>query len=156
MFKLSITAAIALSVLLSGCAVLQSQPREVVDNTRTYVAARDVMWDRILQESAQHAMIIRRADPANGVITAERQIASPRANSIYDWARCGWDDVLARALSQRVEITYLVQRGAGGTVVTVNGRFQELRLANPVQKAQWVSCATTGALERNLLDSLYE
>jgi hypothetical protein len=156
MLKPSIAAVIAVSVLLSGCAMLQPEPREVVDNTRTYAAGRDAMWDRILSTAAENSMIIRRADPANGVITAEREIASPNANSIYDWARCGsWDNMMARALSQRIEVTYLVQRGAAGTNVTVNGRFQELRLDTPLRKAQWVSCASTGSLERSLLDSLH-
>jgi hypothetical protein len=149
-----IAAAGAAVLLLSGCASVQPMPHEV-DNTRTYPASRDVVWDRVLAASARNEMIIRKADRENGLITVEREIINPHGSTIFSWAECGWNSLFDRAVSQRVELNYVVHRERDGTTVTVNGRYLELRLNIPLQKTQWANCVSTGVLERNLLDSFY-
>jgi hypothetical protein len=154
MFKTSFAAATAASLLLSGCASLQPDMREV-ENSRTYTDSREVVLNRILASSTRNAMIIRQVDRTDGVVTVDREIVTPRGNTINDWAECGNDSVFNRPVSQKIELNYLVQKTPAGTTVTVNGTYRELRLNVPLQKTQWVNCASTGVLEHNLLDSFY-
>jgi hypothetical protein len=147
----------AAAVLLSGCAAMAPTPSDeaAVATTRTYPDSRDTVWQRILSASAKNSMFIRQADTANGVITVDREIVPPDGNTIFSWAECSWDGVFTRSLSQHVMVSYLVRQAPNGsTNVTVNTQFKALREI-PLKKAQWVSCASTGVLERKLLDSIY-
>ncbi len=150
---------LAASLLLSGCATLFPKPTEV-SVSRTYPDSREAVWQRILSSSARNSMFIRQADRADGVITVDREIASPNvdifSDTIFDWAQCPRGGVVERTLSQRVEINYLVrQERDGTTTVTMNHRFGENRRNIPLHREHWVNCASTGLLERHLLDSLY-
>ena len=149
-----IVAIAAAALVVSGCATVQPSPREVV-NSRTYSQSRDVVIDRVLASSVRNAMIIRKVDRASGLVTVEREIVDPDGATIYSWAECGWSSLFDRAVSQRVELNYLVQQGRDGTTVTINGRYLELRLNIPMQNTQWATCVSTGVLERNLLDSFH-
>jgi hypothetical protein len=159
MLKTSLLPVIAASLLLGGCATLfPERPQEAV--TRTYPYSRDAVWRRILATSARNSLFIRQADPVSGVITVDREIASPNVDmftdSIFDWAACPQAGPIERTLSQHIEINYLVrQERDGTTTVTVNDRFGEQRRNIPMQREKWVNCTSTGLLERNLLDSLY-
>jgi hypothetical protein len=150
-----LAAGILAALLLSGCVTPNPPAPHEVDNTRTYPASRDVVWDRVLASSARNEMIIRKADRENGLITVEREIINPRGPTIFSWAECGWNSLFDRAVSQRDELNYFVHRERDGTSVTVNGRYLELRLNVPMQKTQWATCVSTGVLERTLLDSFY-
>jgi hypothetical protein len=159
MSKAPLFALIAASVVLSGCATL-TPPRPDVVAARNYSDSQESVWRRILATSARQSMFIRQADSVNGVITADREISSPRAdifeNNIFDWAECEWTGPFDRILSQRIEVNYLVRPERNGTTtVTLNARFQELRMNVPLHKSEWVNCTSTGVLERSMLEAFY-
>jgi hypothetical protein len=81
-----LAAGILAALLLSGCVTPNPPAPHEVDNTRTYPASRDVVWDRVLASSARNEMIIRKADRENGLITVEREIINPRGPTIFSWA----------------------------------------------------------------------
>jgi hypothetical protein len=152
---LLLTAAAASVLFLSGCATLSPQPTVAAASTRTYADSKDTVWRRILSTSAKKSMFIRQADTANGLITADQEIDTSGGNTIFNWAECSWDGVYNRSLSQRVEVHYVVRQEPNGTTtVTLKGQFRALREA-PLQKARWVTCASTGVLERDLLEAIY-
>ena len=158
MLKTPLIPALAAAVLLSGCASVLPAPPEMTA-TRTYPDSRDAVWRRILSASARKAMFVRQADLANGVISVDRVIDSPQVDvfqdTILDWAECP-RGLLHRTVSQRVELNYVVRQERNGTTtVTLNGRFGENRVGIPSKQAEWVSCASTGRLEKDLLDSFY-
>jgi len=147
------------AALLGGCATLPSGASQGGDS-RTYSDSRASIWQRILATSAGHAMFVRQADAANGIIAVDREIAPDALGlfeaSIANWADCGTRSVLGRAVRQEVALNYLVrQERDGRTTVTLNGRFRELRANYPTQSPQWVECKSTGVLERRMLEAIY-
>jgi hypothetical protein len=150
------------AALLLGAAA-PATPPEPTETTasRTYPYSEESVWGRILATSARKSMVVRRADRTDGVISVDREIVTPQtdifANTIFDWADCGRGGAFERAETQRVEVDYAVRHEPqdGATTVTLTGRFQELRKNVASQKTRWVNCASTGALERELLDTFY-
>jgi hypothetical protein len=160
MLKTSLLSVAAAAVLLSGCVTAPVGGTERSD-ARTYADGRAAIWQRILTASAGNSMFIRQADLANGVITVDRDI-TPIGGELFDqstifsWAECGRGGVMGHAVSQHVEINYLVHEEPNGpTTVTINGRFRELRTNIRSRRQEWVTCTSTGVLERKLLDSFY-
>jgi hypothetical protein len=157
MLKAPLPSVLIASLLLAGCASVPPERTEVAAASRTYPDGRYAVWQRILATSARNSMFIRQADSANGVLMVRREIVSPNAeigDAILDWAECPRSGLVERTVSQRVEISYAVrQERDGTTTVTLNDRFGEHR-RNPLQQEKWVSCTSTGVLERRLLDSL--
>lgn len=161
MLKTALLATVSAALLLSGCATVASGPVAQRAEARTYPDSRAAIWQRILSASADNSMFIRQADLANGLITVDRDI-TPTGGELFDestifsWAECGRGSMLSHALSQHVEINYLVREEPNGpTTVTINGRFRELRTDIRSHEPQWVTCTSTGVLERKLLDSFY-
>jgi uncharacterized protein YceK len=161
MLKTALFAAVSAALLLSGCATVASRPAAERADARTYPDSRAAIWQRILSASADNSMFIRQVDLANGVITVDRDITAVGGelfdeSTIFSWAECGRGSMLGHALSQRVEINYLVREEPNGpTTVTINSRFRELRSNIRSHAPEWVTCTSTGVLERKLLDSFY-
>lgn len=148
-------AAVSVAVLLTGCATSAPDSWDM-KNARTYPDSRDVVWQRILATSAAKSMYVTRAEKDNGLIFAEREIVGPGAGgTVFDWADCGWGGVFERALSQRVELNYVVRSQAHGATVSINSRFKELRQNMASRDVHWVTCTSTGQLERQLLQAFY-
>lgn len=161
MLKTSLLAVASAALLLSGCATVASRPVTERADARTYPDSRAAIWQRILSASAGNSMFIRQADAANGVITVDRDV-TPDGGQIFDestifaWAECGRASMLERPVTQKIELNYLVRTEPNGpTTVTINGRFRELRTNIASHQQQWVTCTSTGVLERKLLDSFY-
>jgi hypothetical protein len=147
------------ALFLGASAPAAPGPAEMAAS-RTYPYSEDSVWGRILATSARKSMVVRQAERTGGVITVDREIVSPQtdilAHTIFDWADCGRGGVFERTLNQRVQIDYVVRHEAqdGSTSVTLKSRFEEER-TNAMQKTRWVTCASTGVLERELLDNFY-
>lgn len=161
MLKTSLLAVASAALLLSGCATVAPRPAAERADARTYPDSRAAIWQRILSASAGNSMFIRQADAANGVITVDRDV-TPDGGQIFDestifaWAECGRGSMLERPVTQKIELNYLVRTEPNGpTTVTINGRFRELRTNIASHQQQWVTCTSTGVLERKLLDSFY-
>jgi hypothetical protein len=150
---LFIGACVASLSMLGGCAYLTPQEAQYT-NAKTYPDTREAVWGRILSMSAHNAMIVK-PDNVNGIIDARREISTPKGDTVYNWADCGWGGVFARPVTQHVEVHYLVQKDPTGTKVVVNTEFKELRVNIASQKSTWVTCASTGVLEEELLDALW-
>jgi hypothetical protein len=161
MLKTSLPSVLCAAVLLSGCATVASGPAAERADARTYPDSRAAIWQRILSASAGNSLFIRQADVASGVITVDRDVTPAGGaifgeSAIFSWAECGRASVLDRTVSQKIEINYLVREQSNGpTTVTINSRFRELRTNITSHQQYWVTCTSTGGLERKLLDSLY-
>lgn len=150
-----IAIAVASATVLSGCATLAPEPVDPV-NSRAYSASHDVIWQRIIAGSASKSMLVTQADQANGLIKAEREITSVgEGGTVFDWADCGWGGVFQRPVSQRVDLSYVVQPKGPGAAVTINSRFRELRQNMVSREVHWVDCASTHVLENQMLQSFF-
>lgn len=160
MLKTTLIPVAVAAVLLSGCATLPGR-QAAMPETRTYPDSQALIWQRILATSARKSMSIRQADMASGVISTDHEFSTEGSvellqNSISNWAWCGSGGLLGHTLSQRVELDYNVRKDKDGdTVVTLNGRFRELRIDAPRRPPQWVECQSTGTLERQMLEAIY-
>jgi hypothetical protein len=98
-------------------------------------------------------MYVTASDKRSGVLSVERALNAPtRAGAVYDWADCGLVSLAERPVSQLAELNLVVEPAGAGARVTVNTRFSELR-QDIRHSTRRVSCTSTGALERELLDS---
>jgi len=155
MTRTSLLAAMAATLLLGACTTPAPLSFEV-DNARVYPESRDAMWKRVLAYSVRESLRLSTMDPANGLITVERDFPQPTGGgTIMDWADCGGDGAFERPLSQHVSLTYLVRPHGPGSSITVSGEYRELRQNVASRKAHWVVCTSTGALERKMLQSLF-
>ena len=146
-------------VVLWACA-----PREPtvyqVERGRTYAEDQAVVWERVQRFLRANAITVVSADPATGVIWAER-----RAYQDAGWADCERARVIdrtsnsrrptrARPLSRDLALEVTVRESAGGTEVQPVAQFTEQQ-NDPYRNWPFTqACRSTGVLERALLDAL--
>lgn len=148
--------ALAGALLLAGCATGFATAQAPQADSREYPDRYEVIWRRVLEGSARRSMQVTKADQANGLISAAREITAPAdGGTVFDWADCGWNQVVERPLSQRAELTYVLRPQGPGARLTVNGRFAELRQNVATRKVHWVECPSTGVLEKEMLESFF-
>ena len=149
---------LGLIVLCVACA-----PREPkvynVEQGRTYAEDRTVVWERVQRFLQANGITITEANPATGVIEAERRHYQDAV-----WADCerAWvsdqtsnspSPSRASPISRDLTLEVTVREGAAGTEVQPLARFteQQLDYSNlPFTQP----CRSTGVLESALLDAL--
>jgi hypothetical protein len=139
-------------------------PREArvyqVERGRNYAQDRAVVWERVQRFLEANGIAVVSADPATGVITAERR----------DYQDAGWADcerawvidrtsnsarpTRARPLSRDLALEVTVRGSAAGAEVRPLARFTEQQ-NDPYRNWPFTQpCRSTGALEGALLDAL--
>jgi len=146
-------------VVLWACA-----PREPtvyhVERGRTYAEDQAVVWERVERFLRANDIAVVGADPASGVIRAERT----------EYQDAGWADcerarvsdrtsnsrrpTRARPLSRDLALEVTVGEAAAGTEVQPVARFTEQQNDPYTNWPLTQPCRSTGALERALLDAL--
>ena len=130
-----------------------------VERGRTYAEDRAVVWQRIQRFLEANDITVTGADPATGVIEAERRHYQDTV-----WADCerAWvsDQSMnspspsrASPISRDMTLEVTVREVAAGTEVQPRARFTEQQL----NYGNWPftqPCRSTGALESALLDAL--
>jgi hypothetical protein len=143
---------LAAAALLNGCATAPPQTYAVA-NSRVYPSAKDAVFERVLTVSTRNSMYVTASDKRTGVLTVERAINAPaRTGAVYDWADCGLISLIERPVTQLAELNMVVEPAGAGSRVTINTQFSELR-EDVARNTHRVNCTTTGALERQLLES---
>lgn len=146
-------------VVLWACA--PREPRVYhVERGRTYAEDRAVAWERVQRFLEANDIAVVSADPAAGIIRAER-----RAYQDAGWADCerAWvrdrssnnaRPTRARPISRDLALEVAVRESAAGTEVQPGAQFTEQQL-NPYRNWPFTQpCRSTGVLERALLDAL--
>jgi hypothetical protein len=147
--------------LVALCVACQPQPEVYnVERARTYAADKAVLWEGVLRFLQANDIAVVSADPASGVIRAERT-----AYQDAGWAHCerAWitdrssdsrRPRRARPISRDLALEVAVRESASGVEVQPVARFTEQ------QQNRWRNlpftqpCRSTGVLERALLDAL--
>ena len=143
------------------CVACQPQQKVYhVERGRTYAEDEAVVWEGLERFLRESGITVTGADPATGVITAER-----RAYQDAGWAECERACVIdrtsnsrrptrARPLSRDLALEVTVRESAAGTEVQLLARFTEQQ-NDPYRNWPFTQpCRSTGALERALLDAL--
>jgi hypothetical protein len=130
-----------------------------VERSRSYAEDRAVVWERIQRFLRDSDIAVLGADPATGVITAER-----REYQDAGWAECERARVIdhnsnsrrptrARPLSRDLTLEITVSESDAGTEVQPVARFTELQ-NDPYTNWPFIQpCRSKGVLERTLLDA---
>jgi hypothetical protein len=130
-----------------------------VERGRTYAEDQAVVWERVQRFLRESDIAVVSADPASGVIVAER-----REYQDAGWADCERARVIdrtsnnarptrARPISRDLALEVTVRASAGGTEVQPLARFTEQQL-NPYRNWPLTQrCRSTGMLESALLDA---
>jgi hypothetical protein len=130
-----------------------------VERSRTYAEDRAAVWERILGFLQANDIAVLGADPATGVIQAER-----REYQDAGWADCERARVIdhnsnsrrptrARPLSRDLVLEITVSESDAGTEVQPVARFTELQ-NDPYTNWPFIQpCRSKGVLERALLDA---
>jgi hypothetical protein len=147
--------------LLALCVACQPQPKVYdVERGRTYAADKAAVWDGVLRFLQANDITVVSADPATGVIQAERTAYQDAV-----WADCerAWitdrssnsdRPRRARPISRALALEVAVRESVGGAEVQPVARFTEQ------QHNRWRNlpftqpCRSTGVLESALLDAL--
>ena len=149
---------VGLIVLCVACAPRAPKVYDV-ERGRTYAEDRAVVWERVQRFLQENGITVTEANPATGVIEAER---SDFQDAV--WADCerAWvsdptsnspSPSRASPISRDLALEVTVRESAGGIEVRPLARFteQQLDYSNlPFTQP----CRSTGALERALLDAL--
>jgi hypothetical protein len=147
--------------LVALCVACQPQQEAYnVERGRTYGEAKAVVWDGILRFLEANDITAVSADPATGVIQAER---TEYQDAI--WADCERAWVIdrtsnsqrpdrARPLSRDLALEVAVRESAAGTEVQPVARFTEQQ-NDPYRNWPFTQpCRSTGVLESALLNAL--
>ena len=147
--------------LVALCVACQPQPKVYnVERARTYAADKAVLWEGILRFLQANDIAVISADPASGVIRAERT-----AYQDAGWAHCerAWitdrssdsrRPRRARPISRDLALEVAVRESAGGVEVQPVARFTEQQHNRWRNMPFTQPCRSTGVLERALLDAL--
>jgi hypothetical protein len=150
---------VGLIVLCVACA-----PREPkvyhVERSRTYAQDRAAVWEGVLRFLQANSITVVSADPATGVITAERTDYQDAG-----WAECERAWVVdrssesnrrdrARPISRDLALEVVVRESPAGTEVQPVARFTELQNDRYRNWPFTQPCRSKGLLERALLDAL--
>lgn len=140
------------TVVLSGCATAPMD--HAVERTQTFVASKDVVWERAVSFFAQRNLSIKTIEKSSGLIAADRSITTP-VEGLEGYADCGVDPLTRRSL-QTIDLNLFVRAlPNGSTSVTVNTHFSETRmLGYNAMTIKTVTCTSTGKLEQMILEAL--
>jgi hypothetical protein len=150
---------LGLVVLCVACA--PREPRVYhVERSRTYAQDRAVVWEGVLRFLQANNITVVRADPATGVITAER-----RDYQDAGWAECERAWVFdrsseaqrrdrARPISRDLVLEVAVRESPAGTEVQPVAQFTELQNDRYRNWPFTQPCRSKGVLESALLDAL--
>jgi hypothetical protein len=147
--------------LVALCVACQPQPKVYdVERARTYAAEKAALWDGVLRFLQANHITVVSADPATGVIHAERT----------EYQDAGWADCerawitdrssdsarprRARPISRDLALEVAVRANAGGVEVQPVARFTEQQHDRWRNMPFTQPCRSTGVLERALLDAL--
>lgn len=135
--------------LLSACAT--SPTHYEFSRSRVVPDSKDVVWERVVEFFAANNLAIKTIEKDSGIVAAERLFpgAPTTKGMILDWASCGHAP-LETPIRQSVDLNVFVRPQAGGTNVTVNTQFQEVR--NFLDETGTYECNSTGRLENMILD----
>jgi hypothetical protein len=139
----------------------QPQPKVYdVERARTYAADKAVLWEGVLRFLQVNDIAVVSADPATGVIHAERTEYQDAG-----WAYCERARIIdrssdsrrprrARPISRDLALEVAVRDSAGGAEVEPIARFTEQQHNRWRNMPFTQPCQSTGVLERALLDAL--
>jgi hypothetical protein len=147
--------------LLALCVACAPRAPKVynVERGRTYAEDRAVVWERVQRFLQENGITVTEADPATGVIEAER---SDFQDAV--WAECerAWvsdpsmnspSPSRASPISRDLALEVTVHEVAAGTEVQPRARFTEQQL-NYTNLPFTQPCRSTGVLESALLNAL--
>jgi hypothetical protein len=147
--------------LLALCVACTPRAPKVydVERGRTYAEDRAGVWERLQRFLQANGITVTSANPATGVIEAERRHYQDAV-----WADCerAWvsdpsmnspSPSRASPISRDLALEVTVREGAAGTEVQPLARFTEQQL-NYTNLPFTQPCRSTGVLERALLDAL--
>jgi hypothetical protein len=153
--------ALWLCLLVSCTACAPREPTVYhVERGRTYAEDEAVVWEGVERFLRESGITVTGADPATGVITAERTEYQDAG-----WAECERARVVdrnsnsrrptrARPLSRDLALEVTVRESAAGTEVRPLARFTEQQ-NDPYRNWPFTQpCRSTGVLERALLGAL--
>lgn len=143
MIRRGLVCAVALLSVLSSCAT----PPKVsqFEKSRTYALSKDVVWERLLGFFTANSIQIKTIEKDSGVIYAERAMAD---GSMVDCGQPG----LAIEVGRPGSLNVFVRSVGSSTEVTVNTQFTSLRQFDA--QTFTTPCHSTGALEKQILDSI--
>lgn len=128
---------------LAGCATVPST--YTVDNSRTYAADYEIVWEKIVNFFASRNIAIKNIAKDSGVIYAE-------STSFDDsFADCGTGGLMM-PFARRASVNVFVTRSGAQPKVSVNTEFQEMRRFDA--NTQTVTCNSKGVLEQAILDAI--
>jgi len=153
--------ALWLGLVVSCAACAPREPTVYqVERGRTYAEDEAVVWQGVQRFLRESGITVTGADPATGMITAERTEYQDAG-----WADCERARVIdrtsdnrrptrARPLSRDLALEVTVRESAAGTEVQLLARFTEQQ-NDPYRNWPFIQpCRSTGVLERALLDAL--
>ena len=147
--------------LVALCVACQPQPKVYdVERARTYAADKGAVWAGVLSFLQANHITVVSADPASGVIHAERS-----AYQDAGWADCkrAWvtdrssDNARprrAQPISRDLALDVTLRESAVGVEVRPVARFTEQQHDRWRNMPFTQPCRSTGVLERALLDAL--
>jgi hypothetical protein len=147
--------------LVALCVACQPQPKVYnVERGRTYAADKTAVWDGVLRFLQANDITVVSADPASGVIHAERH-----AYQDGGWADCERARIIdrtsdnrrprrARPISRDLALEVAVRESAVGAEVQPVARFTEQQHDRWRNMPFTQPCRSTGVLESALLNSL--
>jgi hypothetical protein len=148
-----------LGLTLVGAACAPREPVVYdVERSRTYAEDRAVVWERVRRFLQTNGITVTSADPATGVIQAERRHFQDAV-----WADCerAWvsdqssnspGPTRASPISRDLTLEVTVHESAAGIEVQPLARFTEQQL--DYRNMPFTQpCRSTGVLERALLDA---
>ena len=151
---------LGLCLLALGVACQPQQKVYHVERGRIYGEDEGVVWQGVQRFLRESGITVTGADPATGMITAERTEYQDAG-----WADCERARVIdrtsdnrrptrARPLSRDLALEVTVRESAAGTEVQLLARFTEQQ-NDPYRNWPFIQpCRSTGVLERALLDAL--
>ena len=149
--------AIVAAIGLFGC----STPAQLfeVNNTRSFAAPKEVVWDRLIRYFATNNIQIKTLEKASGVIYAEREMSGAATSwwergKVGDMADCG-KDFGSIPESQTIQLNvYVRELGPAQSQATVTVTFKELYNQRVGFGGAPKACNSTGVLETKVLDTL--
>lgn len=131
---------------LSACA---TAPKEYTfEKSRTFAKSKDEVWEKVISHFATNNIPIKTVEKDSGIIYAENLRFTPG-----QFADCG-SSALEPPISGLVRMNVFVRPVSTDTTeMTVNSDFEETRQFGQYPPTT-VKCNSTGALERQVFDSV--
>jgi len=145
------------AMLAAGCALDRPRGTYAVEKSQAYAADFDATWSAVIQFASEQNWSIKTIEKASGIIAFE-PLKVDESQCDCGGGSVGVLTSIPQSLEAHVDL-FVRHDSPTQTTVTANVSMKGLRSTgsifdNEETKYYWVDCASTGALERMLLDGI--